>query len=302
MSLQRDFQTITPFEVCAPAQQRIPFVFNSPHSGNYYPPAFLQQSRLSPHDIRQSEDCYVDELFATAVPLGAPLLRAHFPRAYLDVNREPYELDPKMFNEPVPSYANIRSTRVAGGLGTIAKIVGEGQDIYKSRLPLCEALDRIETIYKPYHHVLGQLLSDTRAQFGYAVLVDCHSMPSGMDLADNAGQNGITGRPDFIIGDRFGRSCSDALSWAAIELLQNMGYNVAHNKPYAGGYITEHYGRPHRDFHALQIEVNRALYVDENSLECLPSFAGLCRDLTQFMADLTALPDYVFLQKPQAAE
>ena len=302
MSLQRDFQSVTPFEVCAPAQQRIPFVFNSPHSGSYYPPAFLQQSRLSPHDIRQSEDYYVDELFALAVPLGAPLLRAHFPRAYLDVNREPYELDPKMFTEPVPSHANIRSTRVAGGLGTVAKIVGEGQDIYKSRLPLSEALDRIETIYKPYHDQLGQLLSDTRAQFGYAVLIDCHSMPSGLDVLDCAGQNGNSARPDFIIGDRFGRSCSDALSWAAIELLQNMGYNVAHNKPYAGGYITEHYGRPHRDFHALQIEVNRALYVDETNLQRLPSFAGLCRDLAQFMADLTALPDYVFLRNQQAAE
>jgi N-formylglutamate amidohydrolase len=301
MSLQRDFQTIAPFEVCAPAQQRIPFVFNSPHSGHYYPPEFLQQSRLSAHDIRQSEDCYVDELFASAVPLGAPLLRAHFPRAYLDVNREPYELDPKMFTEPVPHYANIRSARVAGGLGTVAKIVGEGQDIYKSRLPLSEALDRIETIYKPYHHQLGQLLSDTRAQFGYAVLIDCHSMPSGLDMWDSE-QGNAPARPDFIIGDRFGRSCSDALSWAAIELLQNMGYNVAHNKPYAGGYITEHYGRPHRDFHALQIEVNRALYVNECNFQRLSSFAELCRDMAQFMADLTALPDYVFLRSQQAAE
>lgn len=302
MSLQRDFQTVVPFEVCAPAQQRIPFVFNSPHSGHYYPSEFLQQSRLDAHDIRQSEDCYVDELFASAVPLGAPLLRAHFPRAYLDVNREPYELDPKMFNEPVPSYANIRSVRVAGGLGTVAKIVGEGQDIYKSRLPLNEAMDRIETIYKPYHHQLGQLLSDTRAQFGYAVLIDCHSMPSGVEWGEPNSLTNQPSRPDFIIGDRFGRSCSDALSWAAIELLQNMGYNVAHNKPYAGGYITEHYGRPHRDFHALQIEINRALYVNETSLERLPSFAALYRDLAQFMADLTALPDYVFLRHQQAAE
>lgn len=301
MSLQRDFPSVLPYEVCAPAQQRIPFVFNSPHSGRFYPAEFLLQSRLSAHDIRQSEDCYVDELFAAAVPLGAPLLRAHFPRAYLDVNREPYELDPKMYQEPLPPYANIRSSRVAGGLGTIAKIVGEGQDIYKSRLPLSEAMNRIETIYKPYHDLLGQLLSDTRMQFGYAVLIDCHSMPSGQDYHDG-NQPYDHMRPDFIIGDRFGCSCADALSWAAIELLQNMGYHVAHNKPYAGGYITEHYGRPHRDFHALQIEVNRALYVDEASLRRLPSFEKLCRDLAQFMADLTALPDHIFHRNRQAAE
>lgn len=302
MSLKRDFQTVAPFEVYSPAQQRIPFVYNSPHSGNYYPPEFLHVSRLNSHDIRQSEDCYVDELFAMAVPLGAPLLKANFPRAYLDVNREPYELDPKMFLEPVPSYANSRSVRVAGGLGTIAKIVGEGQDIYKAKLPLDEALSRIESLYKPYHNQLGQLLSDTKMQFGYAVLIDCHSMPSGHDMVGAGGYYGNTPRPDFIIGDRFGRSCADALSWAAIELLQNMGYYVAHNKPYAGGYITEHYGRPHRDYHALQIEVNRALYVDEKSLIRLPSFNNLCRDLAQFMADLMALPDYLFMQNRQAAE
>lgn len=302
MSLQRDFQAVTPFEVCAPAQQRIPFVFNSPHSGHYYPQAFLQQSRLSAHEIRQSEDCYVDELFAACVPLGAPLLRAHFPRAYLDVNREPYELDPKMYAGAVPPHANISSARVVGGLGTIAKIVGEGQNIYKTKLPVQEALDRIETIYKPYHNQLGQLLHNTRAQFGYAVLIDCHSMPGGVETADFIRRNTNTLRPDFIIGDRFGRSCADPLSWAAIEILQKMGYTVAHNQPYAGGYITEHYGRPHRNFHGLQVEVNRALYVDEASLIRLPSFAALSRDLAQFMADLTVLPDYLFLNNQQAAE
>lgn len=301
MSLERDFHSQLPYELFMPAQQRIPFVFNSPHSGNYYPQAFLENARLNAHDIRLSEDYYVDELFAAAVPLGAPLLRANFPRAYLDVNREPYELDPKMFVEAVPPFANIRSARVAGGLGTIAKLVGEGRDIYKTKLPLAEAIDRIETLYKPYHNQLGQILSDTRMQFGYAVLVDCHSMPSGID-GDTGLVHGQTDRPDFIIGDRFGRSCAEALSWAAIELLQNMGYKVAHNKPYAGGYITEHYGRPHRDFHALQIEVNRALYVDETSYMRLPDFAALCQDLAHFMADLTALPDYVFQQNRMAAE
>src|SRR5690606_16258052 len=154
MSLQRDFPLLPPFEVNTPAQQRIPFVFNSPHSGRYYPDSFLRSSRLDPHSIRYSEDCYVDELFAAVPRLGAPLLKAHFPRAFVDVNREPYELDPRMFIEPVPPYANTQSTRVAGGLGTVPRMVGEGQLIYPGRISLDEAFYRIEDLYKPYHQTL----------------------------------------------------------------------------------------------------------------------------------------------------
>ena len=218
-------------------------------------------ARLDREAIRRSEDCYVDELFGGAVPLGAPLLAANFPRAYLDVNREPWELDPRMFAEPVPSFANIRSPRVAGGLGTVPKLVGEGLDIYPGRLPLAEAVARIELIYKPYHEALKRLVTRTHARFGFAVLVDCHSMPASIRV----GETGV--RPDFIIGDRFGASASAVLTETAIGLLIAMGYTVAHNKPYAGGFITEHYGRPARALHALQIEVNRGLYMNERTLQ-----------------------------------
>ncbi|MFC0245855.1 N-formylglutamate amidohydrolase [Falsochrobactrum ovis] len=296
MSLQRDFPLLPPFEVNTPAQQRIPFVFNSPHSGRYYPDSFLRSSRLDPHSIRYSEDCYVDELFAAVPRLGAPLLKAHFPRAFVDVNREPYELDPRMFIEPVPPYANTQSTRVAGGLGTVPRMVGEGQLIYPGRISLDEAFYRIEDLYKPYHQTLEQLIRITRDTFGYAVLIDCHSMPGGARLGD-AGQ-----RPDFIIGDRFGRSCSQRLTMAAIELLQDLGYTVAHNKPYAGGFITEHYGRPSIACYALQIEINRSLYMDEYSLQKLAGFDTLCADLYQFTSDLTSLPDELFTMPPLAAE
>lgn len=296
MSPESDFAPVLPFETWAPAEQRIPFVFNSPHSGCYYPPTFLDASCLDAHTIRRSEDCYVDALFASAVTLGAPLLRAHFPRAYLDVNREPYELDQRMFIESLPSYANAQSVRVAGGLGTVPRLVGEGQLIYPGKIPLGEALGRIEYLYKPYHAELERLLRQTQQRFGYAVLIDCHSMPSGTKTGE------ASRRADFIIGDRFGRSCSDALAGHAIDLLLQIGYQVAYNKPYAGGFITEHYGRPVRGVHALQIEINRGLYMNEATLEKSSGFAALQFHLLHFLSDLTSLPDSSFDVAPLAAE
>jgi N-formylglutamate amidohydrolase len=201
-----------------------------------------------------------------------------------------------MFAEPVPSFANIRSARVAGGLGTVPKLVGEGLDIYSGRLPIAEALARVNSVYKPYHQALKALLSQTHQRFGYAVLVDCHSMPASIRV----GETGI--RPDFIIGDRFGASAAAALTETAIGILVGMGYTVAHNKPYAGGFITEHYGRPGRGLHALQIEVNRGLYMNERTLQKSPGFETLAEDLARFSAELTAMPDYHFLGLPLAAE
>ncbi|ESY02429.1 N-formylglutamate amidohydrolase [Mesorhizobium sp. LNJC405B00] len=291
-----DFSVVPPFEIRSGAEQRVPFVFNSPHSGRYYPDRFLAMARLDRNAIRRSEDCYVDELFGSAVALGAPMLAANFPRAYLDVNREPWELDPRMFAEPVPSFCNIRSARVAGGLGTVPKLVGEGLDIYSGRLPLAEAVQRIEAVYKPYHETLKRLLTRTHARFGYAVLIDCHSMPASIRVGDS----GL--RPDFIVGDRFGISATAALTETAIGLLIGMGYTVAHNKPYAGGFITEHYGRPARHLHALQIEVNRGLYMNERTFQKSAGFDALADDMARFSADLMAMPDHHFVDLPLAAE
>ncbi|ESZ37158.1 MULTISPECIES: N-formylglutamate amidohydrolase [unclassified Mesorhizobium] len=291
-----DFSVVPPFEIRSGAEQRVPFVFNSPHSGRYYPDRFLAMARLDRNAIRRSEDCYVDELFGSAVALGAPMLAANFPRAYLDVNREPWELDPRMFAEPVPSFCNIRSARVAGGLGTVPKLVGEGLDIYSGRLPLAEAVQRIEVVYKPYHETLKRLLTRTHARFGYAVLIDCHSMPASIRVGDS----GL--RPDFIVGDRFGISATAALTETAIGLLIGMGYTVAHNKPYAGGFITEHYGRPARHLHALQIEVNRGLYMNERTFQKSAGFDALADDMARFSADLMAMPDHHFIDLPLAAE
>ena len=270
------------FEVREPELQRIPFVFNSPHSGRTYTQSFLDQSRLDGLSIRRSEDHFVDELFHCVTNLGAPLLLAHFPRAFLDVNREPYELDPRMFEGQLPPHANISSMRVAGGLGTVPRLVAENMEIYRSRFPVAEALERIETIYKPYHACLRRLIARTHVQFGLAVLIDCHSMPGNIRLA------GTGQRPDFIIGDRYGTSAAADLSRTAVSLLEDLGFSVARNKPYAGGFITEHYGRPARGLHALQIEINRGLYVDETTLQKKNGFRTLADAIGIFLAGLAA--------------
>ncbi len=262
-----------PFTVERPEALQGPLVFNSPHSGRIYPSTFLAASRLNSRALRRSEDAYVEELFGLVPSLGAPLLYAHFPRAYLDVNREPYELDPVLFRDGLPHYANTQSVRVVGGLGTIARIVSESDEIYREPLSVGAALERINRLYTPYHETLMALIVEAQTEFGLAVLIDCHSMPSS-PIADQGG-----GRPDFVLGDRFGTSCSGELTRMVATQLKALGYVVALNKPYAGGYITEHYGRPHKGRHALQIEVNRALYMDETSFEKSARFDRLRGDL-----------------------
>lgn len=265
-----------PFDILGPAGAVSPLVFNSPHSGAVYPDAFLSASRLSPTALRRSEDAHVDALFLPAAQAcGAPLLRAHFPRAFLDVNREPYELDPRMFEGRLPPFCNTRSLRVAGGLGTIARVVGEGQEIYLRRLAVEEGLARIETLYKPYHQSLRGLIDAATARFGTALLVDCHSMPAAALGA------GVDSRIDIVLGDRFGASAAPALIAVAEARLTRLGYRVARNRPYAGGFITEHYGRPAAGVHALQIETRRNLYMDERTMARSPGFARLARDLAE---------------------
>lgn len=289
-------QAVAPFEIHRPLQQTEPFVFNSPHSGRIYPDSFLSMSRLDRVAIRRSEDHFVDELFASVVQLGAPMLAAQFPRAWLDVNREPYELDPRMFDGPLPPFANIGSMRVAGGLGTIPRLVAENMDIYRGRLSVEEGLSRIEQVYRPYHANLRRIIAQTHVQFGKAILIDCHSMPANVRVA------GGSRRPDIIIGDRYGASAAHDLSRAAVSFLSGLGYHVVRNKPYAGGFITEHYGRPGRGLHALQIEINRGLYVDEASLEKTAGFDLLKADLWEFASQMMAYVREGFSEDRLAAE
>jgi N-formylglutamate amidohydrolase len=282
------------FEVIDPDAHQLPVVLNSPHSGSHYPDAFLAASRLDKTTIRRSEDSYVDQLMLPAARLGAPLLMANFPRAWLDVNREPYELDPKMFAGSLPTYANVRSVRVAGGLGTIARIVSESEEIYAAPLPVADALARIDAVYKPYHRTLRQLVVGTRATFGLVVLIDCHSMPSTV-----RGGHGRM-RPDIVLGDRYGSSCASEITDFAAQVLGRLGYSVNRNKPYAGGFITEHYGQPSRGQHAMQIEINRQLYMNERTLDRTPGFERLQADLASLVRELAASAR--FLALPEAAE
>jgi N-formylglutamate amidohydrolase len=257
--VQSDYWDKPAFETIRPRRLMAPLVFNSGHSGRDYPDRFLKMTRLDNISIRQSEDAYVDELFGRAPHLGAPMLRAHFPRAYLDVNREPWELDPSMFVEPLSDRFNTTSPRVAAGLGTLARVVAENKPIYRERLTLDDAQTRIEGIYKPYHETLQKLLSEAMTEYGIAVLIDCHSMP-------RLSRSGDRLPPDIVLGDRYGTTCSPAIVDLVETVFAGAGLRVARNRPYAGGFATRAYGRPQHGIHALQIEISRHLYMNEVTL------------------------------------
>ena len=280
--MKSDFADRPAFETIRPRRQLAPLVINSAHSGQDYPARFLSMTRLNRLAIRQSEDAYVDEIFSRAPHMGAPMLRAHFPRAYLDVNREPYELDPHMFRDALPDYCNITSPRVVAGLGTLARIVAENKSIYRDRLTLEDALMRIEGIYKPYHMALQRLLSETLDQFGVALLIDCHSMPRLTRSGDRT-------PPDIVLGDRYGTTCAPAIIDTAEALFAGAGFRVARNRPYAGGHTTRSYGRPPRGVHALQIEISRHLYMNEVTLVRHQGYDLVVSVVNRLLAALMAL-------------
>ncbi len=262
-----------------------PIVYASPHSGQVYEPDFLAAARLDPLTLRRSEDFRIDDLFGAAVRFGAPMVRAHFPRVFMDPNREAYELDPMMFAGPLPRYCNTRSPRVAAGIGTVARVVADGHEIYRGALSFAEVEDRIHRLYQPYHASLAQLLNRARASFGVSLLVDCHSMPSigGPTDYDKGAR-----RSDFILGDRHGSACMLAIVNEITQFLGDAGYHVTRNNPYAGGYCTTHYGRPRQNAHAVQIEVNRALYMDEARMLPSDGYEKTRAVLTGLIAHLAA--------------
>jgi N-formylglutamate amidohydrolase len=290
----RGNQINPPFEVYQPERLAIPFVFSSPHSGRTYPRGFLESTRLDPISIRRSEDSFVDELFAPVAEMGGIQLKANFPRAFVDPNREPYELDPSMFEGPLPSYINARSPRVAAGLGTIPRVVRDGAEIYGEKLSFAEAQYRIDTYYKPYHARLRSLLEEQQIRFGCAAVIDCHSMPSvGGPLDQDIGAN----RPDIVLGDRFGASCARRLTDIVDRAFSMQGFMVVRNNPYAGGYTTEHYGRPAMGLHSLQIEINRALYMDEDRIERGPGMQRIVQAVRNVVRALGEI-DWRFLRAP----
>lgn len=269
---------LDPFRLDRPARQTVPFLFASPHSGRSYPASLLENTRLDATTLRRSEDAFVDELFAGVVKLGAPLLAAQFPRAFLDVNRASSELDAAMFNAPLTVPVDAPSPRVTAGLGVIPRIVRDGAEIYRGKLDRREADARISQLYQPYHQALAKLLEETHARFGTAVLIDCHSMPSALSV------------PDIVLGDRYGASAAPALTTRAEMAFAREGFSVTRNTPYAGGHTTVLHGRPAAGCHTLQIEVNRALYLDEEKIVKKVAFEMVRERLTRALRSLVAIP------------
>jgi N-formylglutamate amidohydrolase len=295
--LNTEDENRAPIEVLAPQGLATPFVFASPHSGRRYPSDLLRISRLGQDQLRQSEDGYVDLLFDAAPAHGAPLLRALFPRAYVDVNRGRNELDPRMFADALPKSADLKSNRVLAGLGVIPRIVADGQDIYAKKLNYFDARRRISTCYEPYHRALASLIADARQVFGCAIVIDCHSMPAAGGAPFREGDPKI----DFVLGDRFGASCAPSLVAVVERLLGKMGYVVSRNAPYAGGFVASAYGRPPEGVHVLQIEINRALYLDETRMARTEGFDRLRRNMQALTGELSRI-DSASLRPALAAE
>lgn len=274
---------MTAFSLVAQDPPATPLVFASPHSGRDYPDEMLAAAAVEPEALRRSEDAFVDALIAPAAQAGASLILARYGRAFMDLNREPWELDPAMFSDALPVFAQGRTARVAAGLGAIAR-TAEGRDIYARKLTFAEAEARVAMAHVPYHDALDRLLARARGAHGIAVLIDWHSMPEA------AARTALTPRHgkgcDIVLGDRFGASCTRKLTDLVEKELEAMGYRVARNAPYAGGYTTEHYGRPGSRTHALQIEISRALYLDEGTLAPTEGLAKLTADIGKLTAVL----------------
>ncbi len=282
-------QEVPPVLVDRPAIHTSPVIFASPHSGRCYSSAFLASSRLDALNLRRSEDCFVDELFAAAPEHGVPLLSATFPRAYCDANREPWELDPTMFEDTLPPWVNTTSPRVGAGLGTIARVVASGEAIYRARLNFAEAERRVDALWRPYHDTLTSLIGGAKALFGCCLLIDCHSMPSNAQPT-----RGGVRHADFVLGDAHGSASTPRVTRHVERLLTDLGYVVRRNDPYAGGFVTRHYGRPRDHVHALQIEISRDLYMDEARIVRLPTFDALRRDMTTVIASIVReAPDLI---------
>ncbi|MGR3492690.1 MAG: N-formylglutamate amidohydrolase [Shimia sp.] len=266
----------TAFHLQRPMRTSTGVVFASPHSGRDYPQWFLRKTVLDERAIRSSEDAYVDRLLEAAPQYGAPLLLAGAPRAFVDLNRAPDEMDPALVKNArrVP-----HNPRVASGLGVVPRVVSGGRAIYRGKITLDEAHHRVATYWRPYHDKLQELLDDARVSFGRAVLIDVHSMPS------EAARSGST-RADIVLGDRFGASASGDVVDRIEAAFAAAGFKVARNTPFAGAYIAQHYGKPDRNQHAVQVEIDRGLYLDEADIRPSAGFNAIRQKLAPALQEI----------------
>ncbi|WP_050931567.1 N-formylglutamate amidohydrolase [Aestuariivita boseongensis] len=271
------------YALLKPEQRRSCVVFASPHSGRRYLPGFLERTVLDELTLRSSEDAFVDQLFSCVPEFGAPLLTAEVPRAYVDLNRSPDELDPALIQGVRRSGHN---PRIASGLGVIPRVVSNGRAIYSGKLSRTEADTRIERYWHPYHDALQALLNEAHRSFGQAVLIDCHSMPH--EAVDGVSR-GCAQRPQIVLGDRFGAAASAEIVDQVEAAFASAGLVVTRNAPFAGAYITQAYGRPSRGQHAIQIEIDRALYMDEKRVEPSADFEAFRDVLRGVIAEIAGL-------------
>ncbi|MDZ7710673.1 MAG: N-formylglutamate amidohydrolase [Roseovarius sp.] len=273
----------TAYHLTHPDRRTTAVVFASPHSGRDYPWSFLRRTRLDEHSVRSSEDFYVDQLFDSAPRAGAPLLRAGAPRAFVDLNRSPDELDPALI-EGVSRQGH--NPRVASGLGVIPRVVANGRAIYSGKIPLSEAQHRIDTFWRPYHDALQAQLDQAHMMFGQAILIDCHSMPhEAMDPVARRGPR----RPEIVLGDRFGAAANGEIVDRIEAAFTAAGLVVTRNTPFAGAYITQAYGRPARARHAVQIEIDRALYMNERLIRPNGNFEAFRRLMRGVIREITEI-------------
>ncbi|MCO6383838.1 N-formylglutamate amidohydrolase [Oceanicola sp. 502str15] len=276
------------YRIERPRQRTTGAVFASPHSGCDYPWAFLRASVLDERSIRSSEDAFVDELFADATAHGAPLIAAAAPRAYIDLNRSADELDPALIRGVATVTHN---PRVSSGLGVIPRVVAGGRAIYRGKITLEEAKDRIAEVWRPYHRALQREIDEARAEFGRAILIDCHSMPhEAIDAAGSRKGRGAAARlPEIVLGDRFGAACGGEVMDLVEAAFAGAGFRVARNAPFAGAYVAQSYGRPARGQHAIQVEIDRSLYMNEETIERGPQFDEIRTRLGQVIGEIAAI-------------
>lgn len=273
-------------EVSRPEAWYHPMVFSSPHSGRDYPRKLLGLSPLPLETLRRSEDAYVDELLPTFANQMVPVLKARFPRMFVDVNRSPRELDPALFSGTLDDASESRSNRVMAGFGVIPKLAADGRNIYPARLPSSEARTRLKRCFRPYHDTLDALLEEGRKRFGHVLLVDWHSMPSAASASGRL--------PDIVLGDLYGASCRERDIALFEDAFLAEGFAVSRNTPYAGGYVAAHYGKPDTGLSVLQIEINRGLYLDERRV-------ARARDFDGFAARIEQVVDRVMMALTPAA-
>ncbi|MFK7744279.1 MAG: N-formylglutamate amidohydrolase [Roseobacter sp.] len=273
----------TAFHTEIPEKDHSCVVFASPHSGSFYPHDLMHRTVLNDQLIRSSEDAFVDRLFGCAPVHGARFIKAIMPRAYVDLNRSPDELDPALIEGARRQGHN---PRVASGLGVIPRVVANGRAIYRGKIRMSEAQERLDRYWHPYHHALQSLLDSAIAYHGQTVLIDCHSMPH--EAVENVVRAGVR-RPDIVLGDRFGAAAAGDVVDRVEAAFKAQGFTVARNAPFAGAYITQAYGKPSRGQHAVQVELDRALYMDEKRVAPNANFAAVSRAIGAAVAEIACI-------------